>query len=643
MLLEDRAPVAPDRARAARRPPARPATHRQRTGDPRDNARIAGLDGLRSLAVLAVVVHHAWPGVLPGGFLGVDVFFVVSGFLITTLLLREMGRDRRIRLPEFWRRRARRLLPALAVVVVVSVVAARFVEPDLLVGAGWQVLGASTFSYNWLAVAGGSSYFDQTAPHLLTPFWSLAIEEQFYLAWPVLLVALVVLVPTWRARLLVVLGAAVTSAVAMAVRYQPGEDPTRVYYGTDTHVVGLLLGVAGAFWWFGRRTGEPLPRALRSGTAPVAALAALAVLMLVLQPDDPVVYRGGIVLGSALALVAVLGCTVGRDSGCVRMLDTRPARWVGARSYGIYLWHWPVLLVVAAGLAPGSGRAAGWAVPLVAVAATVALAAASYRWVETPVRRDGLRATARRARDAVRGSRPTAARAVVGAGCLAVVLALVSVVGAPRVSQAQLSVEQGLAAVHAQERPAGEAAATAARDPGTTEGEASTATAAPRSGDEISAYGDSVLSGAAPAVLDRFEGIAIDAKPIRKWLDAPAIVRSDERAGALRPVVVLNFGTNGGFQFDGSEDALRETLDVIGPDRRVVLVDTVGVSRWVPAANERLGEIAAERPNVVVAHWHAAVEGHPDLLHPDLTHPTVEGTGVYADVLEDALAALPPG
>src|SRR5690606_5368450 len=213
--------------------------------------RFAGLDGLRAIAVLTVMLYHLTPGAMPGGFLGVDIFFVISGFLITSLLLSEHASTGRIRLGHFWRRRARRLLPALGVLLLVCCTAAWVISSDLLVGLGQQVLGATTFSSNWLAITAGRSYFDDTTPELLRNLWSLAVEEQFYLLWP--LVVLLLLLVRWRwLRVTIIAVAAVASAAAMAVLFVPGTDATRVYYGTDTHSFGLALGavlaLAGARW-----------------------------------------------------------------------------------------------------------------------------------------------------------------------------------------------------------------------------------------------------------------------------------------------------------------------------------------------------------------------------------------------------------
>ena len=206
-------------------------------------SRFRGLDGLRALAVLLVMAFHLLPGPVPGGYLGVDVFFVISGFLITGLLLRERDATGRIHLGSFWGRRARRLLPALALLLLVCCAAALALGGDRLLDLGRQVLGAATFSSNWLSIGAGSSYFAESAPELFRNLWSLAVEEQFYLFWP-FAVLLIALIPRRSLRFWLLVTLAVASALAMALLYSPSVDPTRVYYGTDTHSFGLALGAA---------------------------------------------------------------------------------------------------------------------------------------------------------------------------------------------------------------------------------------------------------------------------------------------------------------------------------------------------------------------------------------------------------------
>jgi peptidoglycan/LPS O-acetylase OafA/YrhL len=623
------------------------------------HGRIRGLDGLRAWAVLAVIAYHVNPAWVPGGFVGVDVFFVVSGFLITTLLLREATAKGRLSLPGFWLRRARRLLPALALVVTVSLVAARLVSSDLLVGARRQVVGAATFLTNWVEVAAGSDYFAQRQPQLFQPFWSLAIEEQFYLLWPVGLVLLLVVVRTWRGRAVVALGFALASAVWMTALYGGPDAATRVYYGTDTHAFGLLLGVAGAFAWHAGRSVTR--RVERAGWLPAAALVALTGLALVMPAESPWTFRGGLLLASVLALVAVAGCAAAVP-GYVRALEWRPVAWVGERSYGLYLWHWPVLLVVGAVVVAPTGSGTWWFGTAVAVALTFAAAAASYRWVETPVRRRGFRAVARDAADAVRGG-ARLPRLLGGAAAVAVLGAVVALVTVPATSSAQDAIAAGERAVEQaaaqttppstgspaeptreptrgpspaatrHESPAGGPAATTGVEPPPPQGH-------PVTGADVVAFGDSVLSAAAPAVLHTLPGIAIDAKPIRKWVDAPAVVQAAATQGRLRPVVVLAFGTNGGFQFKGSEKALAQVMSTIGPQRQVVFVNVVGTSYWVGDANKELVKIAGGYPNARVLDWHSIVAPHPTWLHSDRTHPSMAGIGPYADMLKDTFATM---
>jgi peptidoglycan/LPS O-acetylase OafA/YrhL len=628
-------------------PGAAPA-RRRRHANPH-GPRIPGLDGLRALAVVAVVAFHLAPAWVPGGFLGVDVFFVVSGFLITTLLLREITSTNRIRLPRFWVRRARRLLPALGLVLITSIPVAWVVEPDLTVGIGRQLLGALTFSTNWVEIAAGTDYFDETQPELLRILWSLAIEEQFYLVWPVLLVVLLITVRSaaWRVR--VVLAAALVSVLTMTLLFAPvygqGVDPTRVYYGTDTHAFGLLLGAAMTLRW---AKSSPVLQGTRARVLPPLALAGLIALFLVLRSDSPLTYPLGLLVASLLALVLVLACDAARTEPTwfTAVLELRVLRWVGERSYGIYLWHWPVACIVTAAVGAQPGTA-WWAVAVgLTVVLTVVLAAASYRWVELPVRRLGFRGALRTAVGAVRTA-AVVPRVAVVVTVLTLVGTGAAVASAPERTAAELAVEAGIQAGAEAQAAAGarggQPGASGGPDQPTPTSRTSTPVPEPfgaKQGAHVSGFGDSVLSAALPAILARYPHAQVEAVPNKDWLDAERMIRTAKREGRLRDTVLLSFGTNSGFQLDGSPAAAKHVLDMIGPERRVVLVNTVGISYWVPDANETLDRIAAGRENVAVADWHALVGKRPGLLHSDATHPNMDGIEAYTDLVERSFATL---
>lgn len=648
MVLTDDVRLAPATGAAAATAPVPAVEH---------GPRIPGLDGLRAFAVLAVVAFHLAPAWMPGGFLGVDVFFVVSGFLITTLLLRELAGTSWIQLPRFWVRRARRLLPALLLVLVTSIPVARLVEPDLTVGIGRQLVGALTFSTNWIEIAAGTDYFDESQPELLRILWSLAIEEQFYLAWPVLLVVLVLAARSAAVRVRVVVLAALVSVLAMTLLFAPvhgpGADPTRVYYGTDTHAFGLLLGAAMTLRW---AKASPVLQGLRARVLPPLALAALVALFLLLPGDSPLTYPLGLLAASLLALVLVLACDAARTEPTwfTAVLEAPVLRWVGERSYGIYLWHWPVSLIVTAAVGAQPGTAWWAAGTGLSVVLTVVAASASYRWVEVPVRRYGFRGAARALAGAVR-SAAVVPRGVVVLVVLAVVGTGAAVVHAPGRTATELAVQAGVQAgldartslaAGAQDAPGelpGRSGPPTSASPAAEPAAGQPAQVLPfgaRRGAQISGFGDSVLAAVTPTILERYPDAQIEGVVSTDWLDAEQMIRAAKREGRLRDTVLLSFGTNAGFQLDGSVDAAERVLDMIGPDRRVVLVNSVGISYWVPDANTTLERIAAGRTNVEVADWHAVVTERPGLLHADATHPNLEGVEAYTDLVETTFAAL---
>lgn len=603
-----------------------------------DRFRVPGLDGIRALAVTTVIVFHLLPGTLVGGYLGVDIFFVVSGFLITTLLLRERAATGHISLRGFWARRARRLLPALGILLIACCSAALFVGGDVLVGLGTQVVGATTFSSNWLFIAQGASYFDETVPELFRNLWSLAVEEQFYVVWPLLVVLVLVHIPRW-AKLTAIGSLAVASAVWMALSYSP-VDPTRVYYGTDTHAFGLAVGAFLAVLLLGRGIGAigdapggMTSRAARwtlglGGTLAVAALIALSVYM---SGDLDVVYRGGLALVAVLSAVAIAALVV-PGSLLGRALDLAPIRWVGARSYGLYLWHWPVFVLVGSAL-PTWPREwpEGAALGGIALGITVVAAALSYRFIEQPIRRHGFRATARAVLDAA----PRSRRAFGAAFAMLLVTGLsgtsiAALVADPGQGEAQAVIEAGQDAIDA----APPAVAEDAEDDETLEDHVTT-------GDEITAIGDSVLLAAAPAMQAAYPGITIDASVSRSMYSAPQIVQAHADAGTLRPVVVIALGTNGPVE----RSTLEEVRRIVGPSRELVVVNAQAPRGWIPGVNAELSSFALVYRNVELANWHDAIQPFLHEMARDQVHFGPIGAGIFTAAVSDAvdrLAALPP-
>jgi peptidoglycan/LPS O-acetylase OafA/YrhL/lysophospholipase L1-like esterase len=409
-----------------------------------------GLDGLRALAVLAVIAYHEQLGWAPGGLLGVGVFFTLSGYLITDLLLGQWARSGGLNLGDFWLRRARRLLPALFVMLAVVTAVVTVVSPSRLASLRGAVAAAATYSSNWFYIYTHNSYFARFAPPgPLDHLWSLAVEEQFYLVWPWLLLLGVYVVRgrrpnavRWLALPTLILAAA--SAVAMLTLYHPGYDPTRIYEGSDTRACGLLIGAALAMVWPSRRTARTAlwSRVALDG-AGFAGLAVVGLMIWRVGQYSAFTYQGGLVLLSVatagvVAAVACPGTLVGAALGW------KPLRWIGVRSYGIYLWHYPVIILTSpANSTENLPRAA------LQVAASIGIAALSWRFVEEPIRHGALERAWKRMRSRTAWqaqSGGVSSWAAVTGGAMVVALACAGLSGAVRTPVASNAATGTLAA-----------------------------------------------------------------------------------------------------------------------------------------------------------------------------------------------------
>ena len=388
---------------------------------------LPALDGLRAIAVAAVVAYHLGSDAVPGGLLGVGIFFTLSGFLITGILRSTVERTGELDLRQFWLRRARRLLPAVILVLVVVLAVTALSNPGEMAVRGAETVAALFYVSNWTTIGLGVSYFARfNGPGPLDHLWSLAVEEQFYVFWPLMVWGLIALFrKRWDRAALVTLGLAVVSFVAMWLIATPGFDNTRAYEGTDTRAGGLLVGAALAMLWRPGKLSAKLPMRGRVVLDSAGVIALIAIALLLTQTDEysMFLYRGGILLLS-LATALLIAVSTHPASLIGKAIGVLPLRWIGERSYGIYLWHLPVIVFLPESVLEDSP----WRSVLLCVI-IVALAALSWSLVEDPIRRRGLLGALRRGREhrAWAGQQTRSANRGHGTPLLGNVLALVLV------------------------------------------------------------------------------------------------------------------------------------------------------------------------------------------------------------------------
>ncbi|MEJ4112289.1 acyltransferase family protein [Corynebacterium kroppenstedtii] len=624
--------------------------------------RIAGLDGVRAIAIIAVLLFHLDSHLLPGGFMGVDVFFVVSGFLITTLLIRERYKTGHTNLKNFWVRRARRLIPALISLVIVVVpltwLCTRCVvqAQDLLVRVTPQIVGVLTFSYNWVEIAAGSSYFTRHVPQLFMNLWSLAVEEQFYLLWPWVFVWIAHKRIPRRRVAIALLGVALVSAVAMAVIYSP-DASTRVYYGTDTHLFGLMVGAALAFeasrpgggfitssWW-----------AMVGPAAGWVSCVGLVTLMVMIGDGSSEAFHGGIAAANILTAVMIASLLVNRG-GLVTVMSSGPAVWVGDRSYAVYLWHWPLIILAKVVVSTPDNSMASWVVRLGAVAVTFIVCEFSLRYLETPIRRLGLggawvafctgvdtrlpRLSSGRwggvgqAGGAGRRGRVTPAVIAALAMPLALVVCTVSVVStSPRTTLVEQKISDSEHLVNTGDTTKNTDTATVR---GQATGRSDVVDYAPPAGSEVTMFGDSMLVTTAQQIVKDYPGVDIIAQSERAWEQAIPIMHDMELRGKIRRAVVIALGTNWGVR---NPHAVDQEINEIQRGRTVVLVNTYGAG-WEPQVTNEYQKIAAKYPNVTVADWSDVAKKHVRDLQSDGVHPDYGAMPVFVDCIKWGFGTL---
>ena len=611
-------------------------------------ARLAGLDGLRALAVAAVIGYHLGLEALPGGYLGVEVFFVISGFLITTLLMAEWRGAGTIRLGAFWIRRGRRLVPALVAVTFAVLATAAVAFPDQLARLGTDAVAGLLYVSNWQQLLTDQSYFEQIGrPSALLHLWSLGIEGQFYLIWPVaLFVALLVGGPR-LGMLLAVLGLAGSVAVAV-MSATPGSDPSRVYYGADTRAAGLLAGALLAFTGIGVRESAQAPRRFAAQLAweliAWLALAGVIAAFVLIPPDAPGFFGGGLLVIDAITVALIAAVVAHRRGILSQVLELPPIRWVGTRSYGLYLWHWPVFVFTQPGLdLPLDEPVATF----VRLAIVVALTEVSYRFVETPLRR------ARPKRDSLPGltrrrgilSPGPAWRAAGGLAAAAVLVPLLVAVATaqPTAPPSELVVGEidGLVTGGEEEPPLGSAGPAASGAP--SGGPSPNSTAGPVPGGPgdppIFALGESVLVGAARPIARAIGPMEVNARIGRQVTDAIDVLQRRAEAGLIGRVVLLHIGNNGPMRREEADEVMEILHDV-----PVVIWINLRVPRqWERHNNDLIDELPARYPNVRVVDWHGASAGRRGLLASDGVHLTPDGYRVLAALVHDTLAETATG
>ena len=600
-----------------------------------------GIDGLRAIAVTSVLLYHSDVPWVPGGFFGVEVFFVISGYLITALLLAEWRNGHRIALGSFYLRRARRLLPALFLMLgVVGLYSVLFL-PDEVHTLRGDTFGAVTYVQNWWQIFAGRSYFAEAGrPPLLKHLWSLAVEEQFYLLWPIICAVLFRFFGDRPGRLFgVIAGGALFSTILMWLMF-PGDalNASRVYYGTDTRASGLLLGAALAVAWPPWRLTPKVTLAGRAvlNIAGCVGLAIVGWYLFGVSDSAAWVYSGGFLL-LGFGTLLVIATTVHPGADIRRLLGFKPLVWIGLRSYSLYIWHWPIYQITRPDL---DVPLHGYALLALRLTLTVIIAELSFRFVETPIRKGALSRTWHALRESTSDNRAVLVQrttAIASTSLIILVVVGVGFAGAqeplpPKEFRGITGVSgivgatsvSGITGITGASGVSGPAGATGITGPN--------GVVYPPLDPNVPsrlAVGDSVMLGTVAELGQVFPGILVNAAVSRQSSTLADIVEQIHATGAGRELTIIHTGTNG----DMNPTRFGQMLKSLENVRCVVVLNLKVPRRWEASNNAIIAEVTPRFPNTTLIDWNGTGNAHGEWFYNDGFHLRPPGRAAYAALI----------
>ena len=578
------------------------------------NRYIHSVDGLRAVAVIAVLLYHLGIDWIPGGFLGVDLFFVISGYVITGLILDSIARSGTLDLRAFYLSRIRRLVPALIAMVIFTTLFIGVYAPDTVRRFIADIPYVLTGSMNWALVSRQQDYFEAIGrPPLLQHTWSLAVEAQFYLIWP--LVLLFILRYFGKKNIpFAALAIALASGVALfaySIRIDTQESAiSHVYFGTDTHSIGLFLGSALAVSWQPQNLSKEITKRAQDFVDFIGVIGLLGLLstFLFINESDPTLYRIAFPL-SALFGCATLISVVHPASRFAPILSTRPLIWIGERSYGIYLWHWIVFQLTRPSIDLVGDD---WALYALRILIVFALADISLRYIEIPVRRGYFELWFRGMKYRTRAVRLRQQLSTFAA--ILVTIAATSLVSINAMERAdQIAANEKLAAEN-----------------NATEDDSQVITDTETPG--LWVTGDSVILGIRN-VLAQFERIElINARVGRQISELIQVTKTDQQFVGQSPVV-LNLGNNNRLV----EADVISLMEIVKSQPRIIVVNTAVPRSWKDSNNQIIADVVNRYPNTTIVDWASISANHPEYFATDGVHLNPPGVNAYVSAIREVL------